>query len=150
MPLISGLIDGVEGIDRGLEHIEPPHIEPIEIGAEHAPTVPEVPEVPPIGEHPTDPTPEPAPAPEPTKPGVSSGGLLGAAGVGVGAIGFILPSILNSSAVTGAIAGAAQLGSTAIIGNDLSGMLTGLESNPVNLAIAATAAAGLLYLLFRR
>ena len=112
---------------------------------------PKIPDVAPIKpEAPIDPV-EPV-AEKPASGG--SGGLVAAGGVALGGLGFILPSILNSSAVTGAVAGAGQVGTAAVLGNDakdvLNNLFSGITSSPENMAIAAGAATVVLFLLFRK
>ena len=71
----------------------------------------------------------------------------------LGGLGFILPTILNSSAVSGAIAGGAQVGTAVVLGNDvkdvLNGLFSGITSSPENMAIAAAGSVVLIYLLLK-
>jgi hypothetical protein len=95
------------------------------------------------------------PVAEPVKPKEGgSGGLVAAGGIALGGLGFILPSLLNSSAVTGAVAGAAQVGTAAVLGNDakdvLNNLISGITSSPENMAMAAGAGVVVLFLLFRK
>ena len=80
--------------------------------------------------------------------GLSAG--VGVAGLGVGAVAFVLPTILNSSAVSTAIQTAGDVGQAAIYGNIVGETLADITSNPVSLAIVGAVAVGGLYLFFRR
>lgn len=88
----------------------------------------------------------------PTKP-IASGATVGALGLGVGGLGFVLPSILNSSAVSSAISGASQIGVASVVGDQVAGVANNLiddvTSNPLNMGLATAGGVALLYLLFR-
>lgn len=89
--------------------------------------------------------------PEATKP--STPGNAGVAVAGIGLVGAsIIPTILNSSAVSNAIMGASQVGTAAVLGDQISGVVNnlvdGVTENPVNMAIVAVVIAGSIYLLY--
>ena len=142
MGWLSGIVDA--GIDAGKD--AGGDIKPLK-----GPTIPDPPE-PVRPEPPIDAPPKDGPA-APTKPTGSSGGLVAGAGVALGGLGFILPTILNSSAVSGAIAGGAQVGTAVVLGNDvkdvLNGLFSGITSSPENMAIAAAGSVVLIYLLLK-
>ena len=83
----------------------------------------------------------------------SSGSGVAVAGIGLAGAGILLPSILNSSAVTGAISGAAQVGTAAVLGNDakdvLNGLVSSVTSSPENMVIFGSGVALVIYLLIR-
>jgi hypothetical protein len=81
--------------------------------------------------------------------GVASG-VVGAGGLAVGAAGFIIPSILNSTAVSAGIGAAASVGQAAILGDVAGNVLADITGSPVNMAIVGVVAVGAVYLLFRR
>ena len=89
----------------------------------------------------------------PVKPASST---TSSVGLGIGAVGLgagFLPMILNSSAVSGAITGAAQLGTVGLIADQVGGVANNLidsvTGDPVNMAIAALVVGGLLYATLR-
>ena len=91
--------------------------------------------------------------PDATKPvePAKSGGA-GTAIMGAGMIGMsILPTLLNSSVVQSAVSGATQLGTVAVVGDQIAGVANNLvdsvTSNPLNLLIVAGAVAAGLYLV---
>ena len=101
----------------------------------------------PIDVTPRDPVPS-------TKPASAGGaGIAGAVGIGGIGLSMFLPQILNSSAITGAISGAAQVGSVAVIAGDIkdvaNNLIGSITSSPVNMGIAGVAAAAALYLIFK-
>ena len=121
---------------RATEDIKPVTVRPTEI--------PEVPEVPSLPTKIADPI-----VVKPT----GGSGAVGAAGVALGGVGFILPSILNSNAVTGAIAGAAQIGTASVLGNDAAGvannLISAVTATPADTAVFLAAIGSGLYLLIR-
>ena len=89
--------------------------------------------------------------PEATKP--STPGNAGIAVAGIGIVGAsILPTILNSAAVSNAISSAGNLGAVAMIGEQASevanNLVDSVTGNPVNMAIVAVVIAGSIYLLY--
>jgi len=81
--------------------------------------------------------------------GVASG-VVGAGGLAVGAAGFIIPSILNSNAVSAGIGAAATVGQAAILGDVAGNLIADITGSPLNMAIVGVVAVGAVYLLFRR
>ena len=77
--------------------------------------------------------------------------------VAVGGLGLagasLIPMLLNSSVVSGAIAGATQVGGIAVIADTVAEITTTLISSitdsPVNMAISGGAVVAVLYLLYR-
>ena len=89
-------------------------------------------------------------ATKPIEPGKSGGA--GTAILGAGMVGMsILPTLLNSSVIQSAVSGATQLGTVAVIGDQIAGVANNLvdnvTSNPLNLLIVAGAVAAGLYLV---
>ena len=82
---------------------------------------------------------------------------IGTAVVGLGGVGLagasIIPMLLNSSVVSGAIAGATQVGGIAVIadtvGEVATTLINSITDNPVNMSISAGAVVAVLYLLYR-
>lgn len=137
MGWFSGIADAGEAAAKDAGRIGG-DIKPIEkLGV---PTIPEVPGAKPI---------EPIEAPK------ASGGGTGVAvaGIGLAGAGFILPSILNSSAVTGAISGATQVGTVAVLASDakdvLNGLVSSVTSSPENMLIFGAGTVLVVYLLLR-
>ena len=90
-----------------------------------------------------------------TKPSVGS--KVGTAVIGVGGLGLagagIIPMLLNSSAVTGAISGASNIGIASVLGDDIAGVANNLvddiTSSPLNMALTVGAIGAVVYLLYR-
>ena len=61
----------------------------------------------------------------------------------------LIPMLLNSSVVSGAIAGATQVGGIAVIADTVGEIFAGITDSPVNLTISAGAVVAVLYLLYR-
>lgn len=102
---------------------------------------------------PIDTTPAPGVTPAPTAPGRTGNGLatgvVGVAGIGAA----FLPMLLNSPALSGAINGATQVGTVAVIADtikDVAGpLISSITDSPVNMGIFAVAGGAVLYLLFK-
>ena len=136
MGWLSGLTDAADTAAKDAGEIGG-DIKPLE--KMDAPSVPEVPEAKPVETI--------------DKPSSGSGSGVAVAGIGLAGAGILLPSILNSSAVTGAISGAAQVGTAAVLGNDakdvLNGLVSSITSSPENMVIFGSGVALVIYLLIR-
>ena len=89
---------------------------------------------------------------DPAKPATS--GSSGTALLGVGIAGAsLLPTLLNSSVVQGAIASGAQVGSIAIVADKVSevanNLVTGITESPINMALFAVGTVAVLYFVMR-
>lgn len=93
------------------------------------------------------------PATKPSEPKPSSGGG-GTAMVGLGIAGAsLLPTLLNSSVVQSAVSGATQVGSVAVVADQVAGVANNLvdsiTGDPVNMALFGVGTVAVLYLLWR-
>ena len=148
MTWFSSLGRSVAGDSTGIARAVPAGALPTPIKVRPGEAIPTpTPPTRPIDVTPRDPVPS-------TKPASAGGaGIAGAVGIGGIGLSMFLPQILNSSAITGAISGAAQVGSVAVIAGDIkdvaNNLIGSITSSPVNMGIAGVAAAAALYLIFK-